>query len=171
MHIRPLHDPDAVQFQAVRLQGLLEAPTAFASSYDEEVGTPLAVLEGRLKPKADGAVFGAFDGAALVGLIGVQRESMAKLSHKAFVWGMYVVPASRRRGVGALLLRHALDCAWNTLRVRQVNLGVHTGNVAALQLYQAHGFTVFGTERGALSIAGALHDEHHMVCVAPAAGL
>ncbi len=167
MHIRALTDADASLFQAARLQGLLEEPSAFASSYEEEVITPIAEIERRLVPKADGAIFGAFDGSDVVGLIGVQRESMTKLSHKAVVWGMYVRPTSRRCGCGARLLQHALNYAWNTLRVCQVNLGVHAQNDAALQLYMAHGFIVFGTEVGALMVAGVLQDELHMVCKAP----
>ena len=92
MHVRTIQPEDAAEYQALRLRGLAEAPTASASSYEEEVGTPLAEIARRLQPKASGAIFGAFANGKLAGLAGLERESMTKLSHKAYLWGMYVSP-------------------------------------------------------------------------------
>ncbi len=163
MSVRRLSPSDAEQFQALRLRGLQECPTAFASSYEEEVDTPLPVVAERLAPRPDGALFGWFEGVTLVGVVGVQREGMAKLAHRAMVWGMYVAPEARRGGVGRHLVVHALEYAARDLGVRQVHLGVTTENVAALTLYRGVGFEVYGTERGYLLIDGVLHDEHLMV--------
>jgi len=44
MQLRTLTPEDASVFQELRLQGLREAPTAFASSYEEECDTPLAAV-------------------------------------------------------------------------------------------------------------------------------
>lgn len=167
MQIRVLLPEDAAEFREVRLRGLLEEPTAFASSHEEEDSTPVEEVARRLLPKAEGIVLGAFDAARLAGVVGVQREGMKKLGHKAFIWGMYVLPEARAQGCGAMLMRHALDHAWHTLHVRQVNLGVHTLNESALRLYRRFGFEIFGTERGALLVDGCPQDEHHMVCRAP----
>ena len=172
MTIRALGPDDAAAFQALRLRGLADEPTAFASSHEEEVGLPLEEIARRLQPRDDRAIFGAyvagaFETGALCGVIGVQRENMHKLRHKAYVWGMYVAPEARGTGRGRRLMQAALDHAWTVLQVRQVNLGVHTGNSAAMQLYQRCGFVVFGSERGALQVGGQLQDEHHMVCVRP----
>lgn len=169
MHVRTLQPEDAAEYQALRLSGLAEAPTAFASSYEEEVNCPLAEIARRLEPKDSGAIFGAFAENKLVGLAGIERESMTKLSHKAYLWGMYVSPEFRGSGVGALLLGHALPYAWRSLGVAQVNLGVHTENVKALALYRRFGFAVWGTEAGALVVDGKARDEHHMVRRAPGA--
>ncbi len=169
MHGRTLQPEDAAEYQALRLRGLLEAPTAFASSYEEEVNTPLAEIAQRLQPKATGAIFGALVEGGLAGLAGLERESMAKLNHKAYLWGMYVSPEHRRSRLGSLLLEQVLPYAWRTLAVRQVNLGVHTENASAIALYRRFGFVVWGTEVGALVVAGKSQDEHHMVCHAPSA--
>ncbi|MCA8960015.1 MAG: GNAT family N-acetyltransferase [Planctomycetes bacterium] len=167
MTVRRLLSADAEQFQAVRLRGLSEWPTAFASSAEEEAGTPLTVVAERLEDNPDGAMFGRFDGERLLGVVGVQREAMKKLAHKAVVWGMYVIPEARRSGVGRALLRQALRYAATELGVEQVQLGVNTTNRAALELYRSAGFEVFGTEPGFLRVDGVLHDEHHMVCRLP----
>jgi ribosomal protein S18 acetylase RimI-like enzyme len=163
--IRPLQPADAAAFQALRLQALREAPSAFASSHDEEAGTPLATVAGRLAVAPGRCVLGAFDGPVLVGLTGLRRETMHKLAHKAEVWGVYVVPAQRRRGLGRQLLRAALAEAAAMPGVRQLNLGVNAGNVAAIALYRGLGFEPFGVERGFLQVDGVLHDEIHMACL------
>ena len=169
MHVRTLQPEDAAEYQALRLRGLAEAPTAFASSYEEEVSTPVAEIARRLQPKASGAIFGAFAEGKLAGLTGIERESMTKLSHKAYLWGMYVSPEHRRSRLGSLLLEQVLPYAWQSLGVAQVNLGVHTENASAIALYRRFGFVVWGTEIGALVVAGKAQNEHHMVCRAPSA--
>ena len=169
MIVRRLAEPDAEQFQTLRLRGLAEEETAFASSFQEECDRPLDSIRVQLAPKADGAIFGAFEGEVLIAMVAVERESMKKLSHKGFIWGMYVAPEWRSKGRGAQILQSALQHAWTELKVLQVNLGVHTLNAAALKVYKAAGFEVFGTERGALWVNGQPQDEHHMVCRAPSA--
>jgi RimJ/RimL family protein N-acetyltransferase len=169
MTLRLLQAADAAEFQALRLRGLAEAPTAFASSHAEEVGTPLQEISRRLQPRADAAQFGAWFEGRLAGVVGLQREGLHKLAHKAFLWGMYVAPEARGQGLGALLLQAALSHAWAVLAVRQVNLGVHAENTGAIRLYQRLGFECFGVERAALQVDGQLQDEWHMVCVRPAA--
>jgi ribosomal protein S18 acetylase RimI-like enzyme len=162
MEIRRLLPEDAAAFQTIRLHGLLECPSAFSSSHPEEVETPLATIAGRLEPKPDGAVFGCFVNADLVGVIGVQREVRVKLAHKAFIWGMYVIPSYRRRGVGRNLVSRAMEYAAKELNVLSVNLGVNTENGPALALYEAMGFKTYGTEIGFLRVDGVLHDEYLM---------
>jgi ribosomal protein S18 acetylase RimI-like enzyme len=163
MHIRLLVPSDAEAFRNLRLRGLRECPSAFASSYEEEVADSLLEISRRLEPKPDGAVLGAFRDGELLGIVGVQREKLKKLSHKAYVWGVYVAPEARKTGIGASLIHRALEHARSGLRVWQVMLGVNTGNTAALALYRKMGFVEYGLERGFLLVEGVLHDEHLMV--------
>ncbi len=116
-----------------------------------------------MEPSADGALLGAFRDGALLGVVGVQREKLKKLSHKAYVWGVYVAPEARRAGTGGVLLRRVLEYARSELGVWQVLLGANTANAAALALYRKLGFTEYGLERGFLLVEGVLHDEHLMV--------
>ncbi len=165
MRIRTLNTEDARAFQALRLRGLREVPTAFASSYEEENARPLEAVATGLVADANGAVFGAFDDSTLVGVAGVRREAHHKLAHKAFLWGVYVVPDFRKRGAGRRLVFQALHYAFSTLGLRQVNLAVNTSNLGAVALYESMGFKTFGVEEGFLLVNGVLHDELHMVCV------
>ncbi len=163
MSVRRLTPSDAEPFQALRLRGLRECPTAFVSSFEEEADTPLAVVAERLATVEDGAVFGGFEGSSLRGVIGIQRERMAKLAHRAIVWGMYVAPEARRSGLGRRLLVRALEHAASDLRVRQVHLGVNAANAAAIALYRGVGFEVYGSEPDYLRVDGVLHDEYEMM--------
>lgn len=164
MLIRRLVPSDAPAYREVRLQALLDAPSAFAVSHDEESANPLAQIEGLLEPKNDRAVFGAFIDDQLVGMAALGREGLRKLSHKAFVWGMYVAPRCRRHGVGRGLLVQALDFARTIPGVTQVNLCVNASNASAIALYQSAGFQVYGREPAALQVDGEFHDELNMVC-------
>jgi ribosomal protein S18 acetylase RimI-like enzyme len=163
MLIRRLVPSDASAFQALRLAGLRECPSAFSSSYEEECGTPLATIEGRLAPDSGRNLFGAFDGSQLVGMVSVGREDARKLRHKAFIRGMYVAASHRSKGVGKQLLEQALAFAESMQGLRQVTLAVTAGNAAALALYESLGFNVIGYERCALLLNGVLHDEMQMV--------
>ena len=169
MHIRVLAPQDAPAFQALRLRGLKEIPEAFASSYEEEVSTPIEEIERRLQPKADSAIFGAFQGSELFAVVGLQRETMTKLAHKSFIWGLYVAPEAQGQGLGAQIMRHALSHAASVLGTRQVNIGVSTKNSSAIALYKKLGFVEYGLERGCLLVNGVLQDEYQMVCHVPSA--
>jgi RimJ/RimL family protein N-acetyltransferase len=162
MHIRRLTPADASAFQALRLAALQESPSAFGSSYEEERDLSASAIEERLIVKPDRGPLGAFQDDALVGLIALGRENMNKLAHKALIWGMYVTPAARRKGVGRALLLEALSFARSVPGVRQVNLCVNADNERAIHLYESVGFTSFGRDAGAMLVNGELHDEVHM---------
>jgi ribosomal protein S18 acetylase RimI-like enzyme len=164
LNLRPLTSADAEQFQALRLAGLLEFPSAFASSHAEEVSRSLADVAARVAQREDSLVLGAFDSLSLVGVVGVYKERNFKLAHKANLWGLYVAPAARRSGVGRALVQEALACAERVLGALQVNLGVNASNVAALRLYERLGFSEFGREQRFMLLDGVPHDEVHMVC-------
>lgn len=162
MQIRRLMPTDATAYQALRLAALRDEPLAFGSSYEEEVDTPLEAVAQRLAPKADHGFIGAFEGAQLVGTVALGREGMAKLAHKAYIWGMVVAPAWRRQGVARELMTQMLGFARNMPGIRQVNLCVNTRNEPARLLYESLGFHAWGHERGSMLVAGELHDEFHM---------
>ena len=101
--------------------------------------------------------------AVLCAVVGLQRESMVKLAHKSFIWGVYVAPEARGQGVGTQIISQALSYAAAVLGTRQVNLGVNTKNLAGVALYKKLGFVEYGLERGYLLVGGVLHDEYQMV--------
>ena len=152
-HIRPLGSPDAAAFQQLRLRGLLEAPEAFGSTYAEEQGLSLDWVAEHLAPVAGSAqvVLGAFseashDGGELLGLIGCVQETKLKIRHKAMIWGMYVAPEARGRGIGSALLERVIAEARGWPGVEKLTLTVVERAHAARALYHAAGFRPFGFE-------------------------
>ncbi|MDR5822114.1 GNAT family N-acetyltransferase [Caballeronia sp. LZ043] len=159
MPVRLLTAADASSFQALRLAGLSECPASFASSHEEEADRSPTQVERMLTTNDDQGVFGCFEGARLIGIAGVKRETLRKLSHKAFVWGVYVAQDMRGKGVSRSLLREAIAFAQRTPGVTQLNLTVNADNAAAIRLYASLGFEQFGLERNAIFAEGCLHDE------------
>lgn len=166
LHVRRLDAADAVVFRTLRMRGLVECPLAFAASPEDEAEEPDAAIGARLDDRAGGEVYGAFTGdGKLVGVVGLGRERMRKLAHKAVLWGMYVAPEARRQGVARALVSHLLSEAAALPGVRQVTLGVHAGNHGARALYESLGFVAWGTEPAAAWVGGQPQDETWMVCV------
>jgi RimJ/RimL family protein N-acetyltransferase len=166
MLIRILTANDAAAYQALRLRGLRESPEAFGSTYEGEVDTPLEQIAERLSHGAagDDVIFGAFedDGGALVGLAGVRRGTSLKTRHRAGVWGMYVAPEARGRGVGHALVSALIAHARSQEGVDRLVLGVESGNEAARALYHAVGFVTYGMEPQAYKLDGRYWDSEMM---------
>ena len=159
MKVRVLDAADAVAFQALRLAGLRDHPENFGASHDKERQQSLDAVAERLAPGPDRAIFGAEIDGVLVGVIGVYREASQKQAHKGGIWGMYVNPAYRGKGIAAALVQRVLAFAAKREGWLQIKLSANAANTAAIRLYETHGFVQYGLERGALMVDGVLHDE------------
>ena len=88
----------------LRLEALLAAPSAFTSSYEEELAFSEDLWRARLTSawERDGnlTVFAEMDGE-LVGMAGAAWLAKAKRRHVAEVYGVYVSPGMRGRGQSA----------------------------------------------------------------------
>jgi RimJ/RimL family protein N-acetyltransferase len=156
-----LHADDAAAWQTLRLEGLQDSPTAFASSYAEEKDRPIEDVRTMLD-RDTGAIFGGFVSGQLQCVASVHRESMRKMAHKAGVWGVYAAPAARGTGLMRRVMTALIEHARNVLGVEFLTLGVNVANAPALRLYDSLGFVRIGIERGVLKVDGVLHDEMHM---------
>ena len=163
MQIRRLTPGDAKAYHRVRLSGLRQDPTAFASSDEEERDMPEAVVADRLAVRPDRGTFGAFDEDTLVGIVTLGREDRLKQRHRGMILGMYVTPEARGKGVGRSLLTEALALARSVPGLVQLTLGVNAENPAAIALYDSLGFRRCGLEPAALKVGDRLYDEVRMV--------
>lgn len=155
--IRSLGPADARAYRTLRLDMLALHPDAFTSDAAEEAQRPLAWTEERLAPspaKPHDLWWGAFDGDALVGCVGLAGRYRAKEYHNATLVGMMVHPRARGQGVGKRLLDAVLDEARKLPRLTHIDLTVTQGNDSAQRLYEAVGFTVFGVHPNAIQVNG-----------------
>jgi RimJ/RimL family protein N-acetyltransferase len=109
-------------------------------------------------------VLGALEADVIAGVAGLSFETRTKTRHKATLFGMYVPEAFRHRGLGAALVRAALDHARSRPGVRLVQLTVSEGNRAARALYERCGFVEFGVEPRAMALNGGFVAKVHMWC-------
>jgi ribosomal protein S18 acetylase RimI-like enzyme len=158
--VRRLTSTDAAQYRALRIKGLREFPHAFRSDYEEALGQPLEWAQARLV-EADTAWFGAFDGAELVGALGMRTQRSAKVRHVAHLVAVIVDSSRHGRGIGSQLVAHLVAHARSLEYIRQIQLSVSQGNTAAEKLYDAFGFVPFGLERDAFRIGDAYYAKEH----------
>jgi ribosomal protein S18 acetylase RimI-like enzyme len=163
--IRPLAPSDLDAYRALRLRGLAEHPEAFTSSAAEEAGKPPEALARRLAAdpaRPHDAVFGAFDGAALVGLCGIDVDMREKVRHKGHVFGMYVPAERAGRGIAGALVERVIAHA-RAAGLAQLVLTVTAGNDPARRVYERAGFAVCGREPQAVRVGGRAHDKLAMI--------
>ena len=156
--IRQLRRGDAEAYRSLRLSGLAESPEAFGSDFATESASPVDVFAKTVETLY---VAGAFDGERLVAVAGFRQLEREKTRHRGDIWGVYVAPEARGKGVGRRLLEHVLEHARG--RVEQVHLSVTTTNTPAVALYEHLGFARYGTEPRALLVNDRYLDEHLMV--------
>jgi RimJ/RimL family protein N-acetyltransferase len=159
VNIRRLRASDAPAFQALRLYGLKESPSAFGSSFEEEQTRTIQQVEHHLEGTQERVFFGSFADGGLLGMVGVGREQGLKERHIAFIRSMYVAPQARHQGAARGLLQVALNQAAAWSGVEQVTLSVTAANTGALALYRSVGFREVGHMPRALRIGTEYFDE------------
>ena len=162
--IRPLAVADAAAWRVLRLRALREEPEAFVITAEEEARRGLRDTRSRFRAHGrERNILGAFEDGELVGCVGYYRESYTKIRHKAAIWGMYVAPEQRGRGVGRALMEGALQRIGRLRGVEQVHLAIWAGNRAARALYGSLGFRRTGIERRAAKLGRRYLDDETMV--------
>jgi ribosomal protein S18 acetylase RimI-like enzyme len=160
--IRPLAAGDAAAFRQLRLQAIADAPSAIWPTHDEEAGRTDADVEARIRHTDTQVVFGAFVDGALAGIAGLRREPLRQVRHKALLWGVFVIPGQRRRGLARLLFARIAAHARAT-DVLQIHLCVNAANDRARALYRSLAFETYGVEPRAMRVGERWFDEELMV--------
>jgi ribosomal protein S18 acetylase RimI-like enzyme len=159
--IRPASKGDVKELSQLRLEALQNEPEAFSRDYQTDRNNSLADWERWLRQRNDGMmgiIFVAYVDNQLAGMMGIVRGHTTKTHHTGTIWGVYVRPGYRRQGIGRGLM--AACIRWARERgLEVVKLGVTTTNVAALRLYAACGFQVYGMEPKALRYNDRYYDE------------
>ncbi|MBD2862805.1 GNAT family N-acetyltransferase [Paenibacillus oceani] len=165
MNIRLLNDSDAQVYREVRLRALKNDPDAFGSTYEQEETKPLEHIIERIHLTKDQFTLGCFDDSnTLVGIVNFSRENRLKTAHKGNIYGMYVEPQFRGRGVGKALISALIERAANECEgLEQIHLTVVSANKSAKRLYVSLGFEVYGIEPRALKFDEQYYDEDLMI--------
>jgi RimJ/RimL family protein N-acetyltransferase len=164
--IRRLIPDDMLGYRELMLEAYARHPDAFTSTVSERAALPMSWWQSRLSetPLASEVVFGAFEHDRVIGVAGLSFATREKTRHKATLFGMYVPPAFRHRGVGRELVLAALEHARTRPGVVLVQLTVTQGNAGAHALYEHCGFVPFGVEPLAVAVGPSLVSKVHMWC-------
>ena len=160
--VRLLDPHDAGQFKALRLLAVDNAPTAIWPTRQEEMARSIEEIAARIRSTPTQAVFGAFESEELIGITVVRREPLCQVNHKVTIWGVFVNPSYRGRGIAQTLLSAATAHAAEQWDAIQLMLCVNAENLPAKRLYASHGFRTFGLEPRAMKVGDRFYDEEHM---------
>jgi len=98
----------------------------------------------------------------MIGTSGFFRRKNNKERHKGHIWGVYVQPESRSKGVASALMQEIIQRARDAEGVEQITL-VASANLSAQRLYTALGFQSYGIEPHSLKIGNEYVDDVLMV--------
>ena len=164
MDLRLLTLDDAEAFWHLRLEALCNDPASFADSTEEHLETTVESTRERLS-KSDAAcnfVIGAFEDGKLIGTAGFFRRPNNKERHKGHIWGVYVRPKSRGKGIASALMKEIVRRTREIDGIEQITL-VASANLPAQRLYKALGFESYGIEPHSLKIGDQYIDDVLMV--------
>lgn len=146
LRIGRIRPEDWAALRAVRLAALATDPLAFGSNLRREQESETTRWKNwalRGSAGTNEAIFGAEnEPGAWVGMIGLFTED--DVPH---IWGMWVHPQHRGRGVGGQLLDRLLGWLASDVPARNVLLEVNPSQQAAARLYSTRGFVRTGRTR------------------------
>ena len=134
-------------YKRLRDEGLRLHPDAFDSDIESEQARPPESYLGRLglsETLGGSFLLGASIDKELVGMIGLERQSLQKLRHSAELNSMMVSPRHTGKGVGLLLVNALIAEARKAIGLEQITLRVSTSSESAIRLYERAGFQACG---------------------------
>jgi GNAT superfamily N-acetyltransferase len=164
VEIRLFTEQDAQTLWNLRMMALETDPWSFVDSPEELRAMSVQEFATRLRTDhAENFIVGAFEQGAAVGMVGCYQEVPLKRRHKAWIWGVFVAPAARGRGIAKSLMQAAIQRAKTIPAVEMLLLTVAVDQPAPRKLYASLGFRSFGVEPRGLKIGNDSHDEENMV--------
>jgi ribosomal protein S18 acetylase RimI-like enzyme len=171
MEIIRITEEKIPEFWSVRLKALKESPDAFGRTFEESAArTESEVVEFYRKSLSNpgNIILAALENDApsenkIIGIVGLNGEDEAKEKHKAFLWGMWVDPDFRGKGIGKALLSEVINYAREVPGLEQINLTVVTTMQEALNLYYSLGFVKYGLAPNALKLGDQYWNEELML--------
>ena len=164
MELRLLTPDDAEAWWQLRLEALSNDPASFADSAEEHRTTTIESTRERLGTgdPTFNFVLGMFEDTKLTATAGFYRYSHLKERHKGHIWGVYVRPESRGKGVASAMMQEIMRRARAMNGIEQI-LIVASAHLPARKLYESLGFQAYGVEPRSLKIGTEYVDDVLMI--------
>lgn len=164
MEIRLFTEQDAQLLWDLRMLALETDPWSFVESPEELRAISVDEYATRLRANnAANFIVGAFEQQTALGMTGFYQEKSIKRRHKGWIWGVFVKPDARGRGVARSLMAEAIKRAKAIPGLEMILLTVSVDQPAPRKLYQSLGFRSIGIEPKGIKIGNEHYDEEHMV--------
>lgn len=163
MNLRLLTAADAEAWWHLRLEALQNDSASFADSAEEHQTTSIDFARERLSgDPAENFVVGVFEDTKLIATAGFYRHPHLKERHKGTIWGVYVQPQSRGKGVAKALMQEVIRRARTLEGLEQILL-IASAHLPARKLYEGLGFQAYGIEPRSLKIGTEYVDDVLMI--------
>ncbi len=159
--IRPLNIDDLDAFIQVREDSLRIDPRSFGADSNKPLDRKITAKR-ILEKNDEDFILGYFQEDQILGLVGFVREDGEKHRHKGNVWGVFVYPDHRRKGIANQLMLALIEKARKIDGLQKIKLSAYLTSTASIELYKKLGFKSYGTERNAAQYAGEVLDEVSM---------
>lgn len=144
-------------YRSLRLRALKDDPQAFGRSYAEEA----SYSDEKWQEKTNDTVLFASDGKNLIGVMGTYQSDVDKENKTANVFGVYVAPEFRGKGISKMLMQALIDELKSNTSISKLKLKVNKNQLSAVKLYEAFGFKTIKEEKALLG-DGNYYDEYLM---------
>jgi len=137
--IRRLTEDDWLEYSQVRLKALQTDPRVFGSNYEKESRMTEAEWRKRLQPD-DSAIFLIYEDETPIGTTGVSIDRDDATGKSAFLWGSWLEPDFRGKGLSELIYQTRINWAKQHPTVEKIIVSHRASNLASKYANQKHGF-------------------------------
>lgn len=143
--IKQLIEDEWLEFSRIRLQALSTDPQVFGSNHEKESQLTEAEWRSRLRAE-DNAIFLIYENENAVGItcVSIDREDPTRKT--ALLWGSWLAPSCRGRGLSEMMYRARIDWAKRQPTVEKIIVSHRASNLASKRANQKHGFVLTGKD-------------------------
>lgn len=153
--IERVHAHDWKKYRTLKLNALLEEPTAFGTVFEEERNlTDDQWIEkvSRFALSEKQRMYVAKIDDEMVAMMGVLFDERHKRRHIATIVTVYVARAQRSKGIARQLMQAALDNLRSVETINKVKLAVNPNQTSAVNLYKSFGFREVGCMKNEIKL-------------------
>jgi ribosomal protein S18 acetylase RimI-like enzyme len=151
IELKPMSPGQWRLHKTMRCAALADAPYAYSNTLEDALkrsDEDWAHLTRRYTSDPSSITYFAFDNQIACGMSACVIDE-----REAEMFGVWVAPTHRRKGVGSALIKFA--CTWaESYGAVRLNVGVYEDNTGALALYRSVGFCDSGLTKPELSTGG-----------------
>jgi RimJ/RimL family protein N-acetyltransferase len=137
--IRQLKENDWHEYYQIRLTALQTDPNVFGSNYEKESQMTEAEWRSRLEAK-DNAIFLLYENETAIGMTGVSINWNDQTRKTALLWGSWLAPQFRGKGLSQLMYQTRIDWAKRQPTVEKIIVSHRASNLSSKYANQKHGF-------------------------------